>query len=361
MSLFFVLSGFVIHYNYSRAFTDEPMAIAIRQFLVARFARLYPLYFAGLVLSICFMPRIAELFHNGWIMVACLMLMQTWFNVHGAVGDIISGSWSISTEVFLYLMFIPLAAPLARVIHPLRWIACLCCTAYALLIAICWLKTDLNNVLAPILIVKAKGPMPQISSPPFEWLIYHCPLIRAFEFFIGALAAQFVIAGTPLAGDKTSSQVIAGCVIWVLVVGLVIGPYVKMNWIEAVLPTFLWSPVIVIAMILICGADTAWTRFLSRPFMIAAGDISYSVYLLQGFIFEALIRAFPDHHGWFPIIARTILAVILTTMFSYGTYHLLEVPMRKWIRSTFDPGGEETRHLAKLTLATKAKMRIDTL
>ena len=45
MPLFFVLSGFVIHYNYALLFRDRPYAGASRNFFAARFARIYPLYF----------------------------------------------------------------------------------------------------------------------------------------------------------------------------------------------------------------------------------------------------------------------------------------------------------------------------
>ena len=44
MPLFFVLSGFVIHYNYSRLFSTMRPRWAIVEFLGARFARIYPLF-----------------------------------------------------------------------------------------------------------------------------------------------------------------------------------------------------------------------------------------------------------------------------------------------------------------------------
>src|SRR3981189_3454710 len=49
MPLFFVLSGFVIHYNYALAFRERPYGTASRRFFSARFARIYPLYFFFLV------------------------------------------------------------------------------------------------------------------------------------------------------------------------------------------------------------------------------------------------------------------------------------------------------------------------
>src|SRR6202451_3234924 len=43
MTLFFVLSGFVIHYNYAGAVTGRQGARGTAAFFWARFARLYPL------------------------------------------------------------------------------------------------------------------------------------------------------------------------------------------------------------------------------------------------------------------------------------------------------------------------------
>lgn len=51
MTLFFVLSGFVIHYNYSHKIKKNAKE-GIYYFLVARFARLWPLYIICLTLSL---------------------------------------------------------------------------------------------------------------------------------------------------------------------------------------------------------------------------------------------------------------------------------------------------------------------
>src|SRR5271156_476612 len=51
MTLFFVLSGFVIHYNYCEQIIKF-RGRGIANFFVARVARLYPLYFVGVVLSL---------------------------------------------------------------------------------------------------------------------------------------------------------------------------------------------------------------------------------------------------------------------------------------------------------------------
>src|ERR1700676_2943376 len=50
MTLFFVLSGFVIHYNYATLVTKGRLR-GIANFLWARFARLYPLFLLILLVS----------------------------------------------------------------------------------------------------------------------------------------------------------------------------------------------------------------------------------------------------------------------------------------------------------------------
>src|ERR1700722_13625137 len=51
---FFVLSGFILTYNYA---SDSQRQIGARSFWVARFARIYPIYLVSLVLSLPFFFR----------------------------------------------------------------------------------------------------------------------------------------------------------------------------------------------------------------------------------------------------------------------------------------------------------------
>src|SRR5580698_8802877 len=51
---FFVLSGFILTYNYA---SDPQQRIVARSFWMARFARIYPIYLVALVLSLPFFFR----------------------------------------------------------------------------------------------------------------------------------------------------------------------------------------------------------------------------------------------------------------------------------------------------------------
>src|SRR5262245_14429032 len=60
MPLFFTLSGFLMAYNYSRGFQNR-YGSTLRSFVIARFARIYPLYLLVLVL---WLGIVGHLFHD---------------------------------------------------------------------------------------------------------------------------------------------------------------------------------------------------------------------------------------------------------------------------------------------------------
>src|ERR1700724_3381610 len=112
MPLFFVLSGFVIHYNYAVLFRKRPYANALREFLAARFARLYPLYFFFFVFGVIsdamlnwvpYFPRalVSYIIHSmtqtqSWVYKLTVhqkLLLDNGFGL----------SWSISCELFFYI------------------------------------------------------------------------------------------------------------------------------------------------------------------------------------------------------------------------------------------------------------------
>ena len=131
MTLFFVLSGFVIHYNYNATIIRPG---GLRLFFVARFARLYPLYillflfdfaYTGLTArSACGQIGAPGEYWSG--LAFYLTFTQTWLyavicraSLEYQYGPVAAVSWSISVEVFFYLVYVALAALIAR--H--RWTA----------------------------------------------------------------------------------------------------------------------------------------------------------------------------------------------------------------------------------------------
>ena len=114
MPLFFVLSGFVIHYNYRRLFLSRSIARATCEFAAARFARLFPLYFCLLFVAFTADHLIEKAYGIPTLIIKVvayyLTLTQSWWYVvydHKLLLNWIFGlSWSISTEMFFYATFV---------------------------------------------------------------------------------------------------------------------------------------------------------------------------------------------------------------------------------------------------------------
>ena len=115
VDVFFVLSGFVMALTYGRVLTVDPSPRHYASFLLARFARIYPLYVVVTIVLVLTqrtgLPP--DALHHGYTIaiVSNLALVQAW----GLTGSVIYPAWSISTEVMAYLLF-PLFLVLVR-----RW------------------------------------------------------------------------------------------------------------------------------------------------------------------------------------------------------------------------------------------------
>src|SRR5215467_12812423 len=124
MSMFFVLSGFVIHYTYGSRVTKR---YGVYNFFVARFARLYPLFIAAFAIELFY-----HLHNNtppfGYDLRALpyyVTLTQTWWfavlhelSLVYQFGNIASISWSISTEAWFYLAYLPVVFVLRKTHKP---------------------------------------------------------------------------------------------------------------------------------------------------------------------------------------------------------------------------------------------------
>ena len=119
MTLFFVLSGFVIHYNY-RGLAAGAGLKGLGAFLWARFARLYPLFIVMLAVNIVLSGRFQRFLageSDGFAGLLSalpyfLLFTQSWFYMLidgtplvSAIGGGSPLTWSISTEWFFYLAY----------------------------------------------------------------------------------------------------------------------------------------------------------------------------------------------------------------------------------------------------------------
>ncbi len=102
VSFFFLISGFILSYNYA----DRPGGLNIADFWVARLSRLYPVYFLTMLISI---PMLIAEYHvrshtQFWEgAIATTLLLQGFFPDLATFWMTVT--WTLSCEIALYLLF----------------------------------------------------------------------------------------------------------------------------------------------------------------------------------------------------------------------------------------------------------------
>jgi peptidoglycan/LPS O-acetylase OafA/YrhL len=172
VSLFFVLSSFILAYVYPQL--DDWRAV--QRFLVLRVARIWP---AHLVMLVVWLAVIGGTVFSAPF-VANLMMVQAWVPYYPWYFSFNAPSWSISTEFFFYLVF-----PLLIISWQRNW---------------WWKWLAAATILAGLIAVCTLARLPNLSTEDVvtvHGLILINPLSRVFEFVTGMVAYSCFAALKP--------------------------------------------------------------------------------------------------------------------------------------------------------------------
>jgi len=359
MTLFFVLSGFVIHYNYAALVTGGgPRGIAA--YLWARFGRLYPL----LLLTLLGYVMISRKHYEFWtgqgeefrgVLQALpyfLFSIQSWLykpigatSLIYAIGGATSLTWSISTEWFFYFLY-PLVALLIMRSRAAR-------LTFVLVLAWCtlWiaLTTSLYDRASDInaWAVACYGPIAEMREPQdvfaaqdsyVRWLLYFSPYLRMGEFVLGSLVAQLYIqlrSQKPAGWENALGAIgfLAAAASMVVITYYLYGPDVGPNFFRKMYMNFALGPSA--ALMIFCAAryrNAISQALTSRPALLL-GDASYSIYLIHFLVLMVAFRLIGSApHG----VAFESLAIAFCTLatlaISILLYRYYESPTRRWLR-----------------------------
>lgn len=307
VTLFFVLSGFILSYTY----VERPgqMKGSHRDFWAARIARIYPVYFVGLLLFAPFMLRGDEaLSLKLSVGAASILLVQSWVNAFqpGLFWNMWNPpGWSLSAEALFYLSFPFFCVRLSK----LRMRGLL------LAIGVCWIAS-----IAATIVYVLTG-----SASRGIWMFN--PVLRLPEFVMGVTlgiawkrrATDALDRIAPYAGPAAVVALTASLF-------LPLSDEWYFNGMSAPL-------VAVIVCSLAC--NRGWlARFLSMRLVVVLGSASFSLYILHWplwrtwqFLIAKSIVQLPAPEMSFPIyLGLSIIA-------SYICFRLIEEPANKLLRA----------------------------
>jgi peptidoglycan/LPS O-acetylase OafA/YrhL len=354
MTLFFVLSGFVIHYNYAQLVTVAG-AKGIGSYLWARFARLYPLFLLMMLVYVLVSSRHID-YWNGHpermnstlrALPYFLLSMQSWFYIVidgnpliDAIGGASPITWSISTEWFFYFVYLALAwlvlrsrTPPATIIVIVLW-----CVLWTAIAAGLYNRTASINAWA----VAHFGPVADFGERQQDsfvrWLLYFSPYLRLGEFVLGSLVAQlYVLIRKQKVSTRENSAgtaafiAAAASVVWITYMEY--SPNVGATLLRETNMNFALAPSA--ALLIFCAARYrgALFRLLTCRPAIALGDASYSIYLLHMVILTAAARLFvPSGHGLLYAVAELLVLIVAISLISMALYAYYEAPARRILR-----------------------------
>jgi peptidoglycan/LPS O-acetylase OafA/YrhL len=316
VSFFFVLSGFVLAYVHPSLGAHERP-----RFLLARFARIWPLHAATLLAVVLFFPageRTPPGVDPRLAAVANLSLLQAWSSRPELNFSYNGPSWTLSTEAAFYLAFPLLVRNLQRT-WPWKLALALACAAGVITYAN---HRDLNEVYV---------------------MVYIHPLARMFEFTLGmtmVLAWQRVSAREPPGrGAGTAIEIAAlAFVVWAMIQSIdwaqraqawpLVGGGGALWLVNAGIPGVAFGPFVVVIAL-------GWghvSRVLSARPLVRLGEISFAVYLIH----HLLVRAYVLHRPALAVVPAPVAYVLFWVallVLAFASWTWLERPARRLLRS----------------------------
>ena len=308
VDLFFILSGFVLSLVYADRLPEKFGWPAYRAFLCRRSAKLYPMHLITLLAMVVLVGAARHLHYNftagaenTWWTALCSALM-----VH-ALGLTRSlswngPSWSVSAEWFAYaVLFMPMVYLLRRVR-----------TAYIAAAAIA------------VLIVMAMSS--RWLGDPWTRLDTRGALRIMPEFLCGYLLWRMLLVRRPQRGDLMAA---AGLLL------LIVACYAPNGNLWLMPPA---------TMLLLGGlyvGGPLGDRVFGNRLLVALGDASYSIYLMQIFVLiaakQVLLRIHPADSTTtrFAVTVVVPMAVAACGLFLFRT---VEEPLRVTLLRLLDPG-----------------------
>jgi peptidoglycan/LPS O-acetylase OafA/YrhL len=262
VTIFFTLSGFVLTINYFERLS-HPSGKALWGYLVARFARIYPLYILVLLFIMTHEHAFGGSISGWWEHV---LAIQTWNPSVYQAYSLDGPEWSIGVEFFLYACFPGLVLMFARVRRPQS----------LLVVALCIALTMIALTLWFVLSGGASLPWSDPSSA-HRWL-YRNPLPRLGDFTLGIIAARLYVSSGAASGMARIGNLLIGMAALVIL-GFMIWPsdlYSAWSWdVAYAIP----SAVLIFGLAVAPRSFAA--RMLSLRAMILMGESSYALYLIH--------------------------------------------------------------------------------
>ena len=315
VSFFFTLSGYILAVVYLR----RERRFDTRQFYVARFARIYPLFFATLIFGTpqLLMARM-EKYGAGVAMVKTaltffgnMVMLQAWIL---QLFGIDNPNWSLAVETVFYVLFPFVGVYVWRTFSNLGRATAGFVTIYLVAMAIVYLCNS--------------------STLSLDVVTFN-PLLHLSVFFCGILIARIQLCMQ----ETTRSFIRRHAILMALACFALFLAITRLNLPMALLNDGLLVPLFAGVLLTFSAGNRAIEAMFSRPWLVLLGESSYAVYLIHFPLRDYFVLA-----GWLHSLLSYVAFLATVLALSIASYKFLEAPARRAINRFFaEPVGVEMK------------------
>ena len=316
VGFFFLLSGLILTYTYHGRFAGATARTALREFYVARIARIYPVHLVTMVFAAVVLWRfggttwdISSAATRELALAAQTLLVQSWIPDEKMYLGINAPAWSISTEMFFYAVFPFVLRSLLRSFGKSApraiWIAAAMPWAIELAVALIPHRTTV-------------------------WTAYVLPPVRLVDFIAGMLLGIAFLRSGPVRRHAARSTALEVLAVGAIAFAIAISPHVT----EALRYSLFLMPFWAVLIAVFVHEAGALSRLLKHPVFTALGRASFAFYLVHW----PVIAVVGGTLGWSRPVLGIAVAFGISLGLSFALFHAVEEPMRRRLRAAFAGG-----------------------
>lgn len=300
VSFFFILSGFILSYNYQKKFSKNYNK---KKFWIDRFLRIYPLH----LFILCLISFLFLFLGTNYILIikqffSHLFLVQNYIPIKEIYSSLNKPAWSICCEIFFYFIF-PFII----------------------------LRIKKNSIYFILLLIAFAFFLYYFNSQNSMFIGIN-PFIRLSDFIVGILTFQ-LYDKLKVYFEKLNLFQYSLLELFALIILFMSLIFFSNLYYYQIFPLF-WIPMVVFILTMSVSKGIL-ARILSHHYLIILGEISYSIYMTHYLILTVLAVFFRDSFIFNnrPIFIFSFLAI--TIIFSYFTYKIIEIGTLKKARYYF--------------------------
>ncbi|MDP3679575.1 MAG: acyltransferase [Flavobacterium sp.] len=282
VQLFFLISGFVI-------FMTLDKTKKAKDFLVSRFSRLYPAYWASIIITVTITTLLEVPFQEGIFSVKQVIVNFTMFQYWFKIKDVDGAYWTLAIELIFYIIML-----LIFLFKKLNYIIWICLIWLVLSVCFAAFEIPLGNYIKAILILRFA---PLFVGGIAFYLLKNKPMdIFLHILILLSLCTEYYLL----------YQLDSDCIVYWIIFFFYVLFYL-----------FIYDKL----------------GFISNKFLVFLGSISYSLYLIHENIGIGIIywlKKIADIQLFY--LPITIILVIFLA--SFITFYI-ERPALKWIRKYY--------------------------